>query len=82
MVDFCCVQLKLAIEIDGWTHESEKIKIKDKIKTHTFEASGYKIIRFTNEQIFGDMELILNKLKKTCADIAGELAKHLSASLP
>ena len=82
VADFCCVPLKLAIEIDGWTHDSEKIKVKDEMKTQIFEKNGYKVIRFTNEQIYGDIELILNEIKKVCAEIVSEPAKPLSVSLP
>ena len=29
VVDFCCEELKLVIELDGWTHDFEKTKAKD-----------------------------------------------------
>lgn len=59
VADFCCEEVKLVIELDGWTHDSEKTRVKDEYKQAALEAKGYKVIRFTNEQIYGDIEKIL-----------------------
>lgn len=67
VVDFCSEQLKLAIEVDGWTHDYEKTRAKDLNKQKFLEANGYKVIRLKNEQIFGDIEKVLDKIKRTCS---------------
>lgn len=68
IADFCCVSLKLIIELDGWTHEFEKTQAKDKIKEKFLKSKGYKVIRFTNEQVYGDIEVVLNEIKKICEE--------------
>lgn len=37
IADFMCIELKLIIEVDGYTHLSEKAKEKDKIRQQTLE---------------------------------------------
>ena len=63
VVDFCCEQLKLVVEVDGWTHDFEKTQAKDNDKQKFLEQQGYKIIRFKNEQLFGDIEKVLDQIK-------------------
>ena len=71
--DFCCESLKLIIELDGWTHDGEKTKIKDERKRKFLETKGYKVIRFTNEEIFGDIGVAWERLLKICEERAVEL---------
>jgi very-short-patch-repair endonuclease len=70
VADFCCVRLKLIVELDGWTHEFEKTQTKDVVKKKFLESRGYKVIWFLNEQIYGDIELVLNKIKSVCDEVA------------
>ncbi len=62
VADFCCVPLKLVIEVDGWTHDFEKTQAKDVIKQKFLESMGYKVIRFSNEQVYGDVDVLLNEI--------------------
>ncbi len=66
VVDFCSEQLKLVIELDGWTHDFEKTQFKDVRKQKMLEENGYKVVRFTNEQIYGDVGVIVDGIKKIC----------------
>jgi len=40
IVDFYCKDLKLAIEVDGITHEDEKVIMKDEIRQDELEIFG------------------------------------------
>lgn len=73
VVDFCSEQIKLAIEVDGWTHESEKTQAKDKKKEAFLVSRGYKVIRFTNEQMYGDIDPVWNEIKRACDERVEEL---------
>lgn len=66
VVDFYCHSLKLGIELDGWTHESEKIRQKDQIKQNFLEVNGYCVLRIKNEEVFGDISKLLKKIKYVC----------------
>lgn len=73
IADFYCHELKLVIELDGWTHDSEKTKKRDQIKQMVFEENKYKVVRFRNEQVYGDVAVLLNTLELICKQRAQEL---------
>jgi very-short-patch-repair endonuclease len=55
--DFCAIQEKLIIELDGSQHlEQEEY---DKERTQYLESQGYKVIRFWNNQIMNDMNGVI-----------------------
>src|SRR5438270_14082605 len=58
IVDFFCPQKALIIEIDGDTHAAEKDAARDSINLHR----GFKTIRFTNEDVGGNIDGVLTAL--------------------
>ena len=66
IVDFYCHKLKLVIEVDGVIHDKEEIKKYDEGRTAELEECGLKILRFSNEEIFNDIENVLNKIYELC----------------
>jgi very-short-patch-repair endonuclease len=44
-VDFCCVELKLIIEIDGDGHFTEEGRERDRVRDEYLASLGYKILR-------------------------------------
>lgn len=57
ITDFCCVKLRLVIEIDGMIHEHQKER--DQQRDQILQLYGYKTLRFTNEQIGNDINTVL-----------------------
>lgn len=66
IVDFVCLEKRLIIEVDGSIHNLPEQKEHDKIRTECLESKGFKIIRFSNNQvlsnIFNTIENIRNEL--------------------
>ena len=62
IVDFYCKDLLLALEIDGITHQDEKVMYKDKKRQAEFEMSGVTFIRF-------DAMLCVNKVEAVVKEI-------------
>lgn len=60
VADFYCAQAKLIIEIDGKIHEKQKEY--DQYRTYLLNTLGFKVIRFTNDEILNQMNVVLNKL--------------------
>ena len=61
IADFICIQKKLVIEIDGKIHDSQKEY--DESRTFIINQLGYKVLRFTNDQVlnqFSEIEKILS----------------------
>jgi len=65
VVDFYCPKTKLAIEIDGESHfDSIKSKIIDMDRQKSIESVGIKIIRFTNNDIYNNIDGVLQEIIK------------------
>jgi very-short-patch-repair endonuclease len=68
IVDFVCLGKRLIIEIDGGYHsEYEQIQ-KDEHRTERLEAMGFHVVRYTNEELFADIQDVLNRIKKQLYD--------------
>ena len=63
IVDFICLERKLIIEIDGWTHSTEAEISNDKRRTVYLQSQGYKVIRFQNVEIREGMDEVLVLIK-------------------
>ena len=61
--DFACLTLKLIIELDGGYHQLPSQKISDEERTKWLESRGFTIMRFTNEEVLGDIEETINKIR-------------------
>ena len=63
IVDFVCIEKKLVIEVDGGYHsEYEQIE-KDENRTQRLNDWGFAVIRFKNEDTFGDISSVLKTIK-------------------
>ncbi|MDR3118457.1 MAG: SpoIID/LytB domain-containing protein [Mediterranea sp.] len=65
IVDFVCLTKKLILEIDGKYHnDPEQIK-KDNERTSELNRLGFKVLRFTNEEIISNPEKIIRIISKS-----------------
>jgi very-short-patch-repair endonuclease len=63
--DFCCREAKLIIEIDGVTHETPEEIASDARRTAWLKAQGYRVIRFRNEELMGDLDYVLERIQRS-----------------
>ena len=63
IVDFMCLPAKLIIEVDGGYHNIGNQQMLDEKRTEWLEKKGYKVIRFTNEEVLSDTKNVIIKLK-------------------
>lgn len=70
VVDFYCPKLKLAIEIDGRTHDLPQQIKYDKIRQKDIEALGIKVKRFYSDDIFNDLDYVVDSIKNVCDDLS------------
>ena len=61
-VDFIDIDNKYIFEIDGGYHEEEKQKKKDDKRDKVLKEMGYKVIRYTNNEILCNPNEIKKKL--------------------
>ncbi len=64
--DFLCRQKKLVIELDGYSHDATILK--DAYRDHVMTVAGYAVLRFTNEDVFKNVEGVLILIKQALAD--------------
>jgi very-short-patch-repair endonuclease len=77
IVDSCCPEAKLIIELDGESHfVNAEAKENDKIRQNYLEQLGFRVLRFTNtelsENFEGVLESIANYLKVTSPNLSFE----------
>ena len=62
ILDFYCPKLKLAIELDGSQHATEKGMAYDQERTIYLEGKGIKVIRFWNNEVLTNIEGVVAKI--------------------
>lgn len=62
VADFYCHAAQLAIEVDGKHHEDKRQEEHDERRTLDLEELGIKVARFRNEEIFKNMDEVLEKI--------------------
>ena len=63
--DFVCRAVKLVVEIDGHSHDSATAY--DSRRTEHLRRLGFQVIRFTNEEVFENLEGVLISISQTLA---------------
>lgn len=66
IVDFYCPQYYLVLELDGKIHLKNEIKGNDENRTDYLNSLGIKVLRFKNEDVFKNIELVLKRIKEAC----------------
>lgn len=64
VVDFCCQEKKLIIELDGSQHNQTTNIEKDKLRQQFLQDKKYTILRFWNNDIDLNIEGVLEIIKK------------------
>ena len=63
ILDFFCHELMLGIEIDGYSHQIVEVYKKDVIKEAKIKSLGVSLLRFTDNQVFNDMDNVLRTIE-------------------
>lgn len=69
IVDFYCDEIKLIIEIDGDVHANEKQENYDKNRQCILESMGFKMTRYTNDEVFNNLEGVLEDILRRCGKL-------------
>ena len=80
IVDFVCLDSQLIIEVDGKYHNTEEQKKADELRSSILNKLGYRILRFTNEEIISTPDIVVNKIKSAIINSPrkGELREPIS----
>lgn len=89
IADFINLEKNLIIEIDGNVHLTPEQKVKDKFRTNILTQFGFKIIRFSNDEVFENPYKVATQIKEyldalpsqrtsplSCGEGSGERSKN------
>jgi len=60
IVDFYCHDCNLIIEVDGEIHQYQTEE--DELRQKFLESCGFRVIRFTNEDVLENMDYVIKKI--------------------
>jgi len=60
IVDFCCLEAKLVVELDGGQHAARRAT--DTERTAFLEAQGYRVLRFWNNDVLSNLDGVLQRI--------------------
>ena len=64
IADFICIENKLIIELDGGYHSLPQQQISDEERTERLNSLGYKVVRFTNDEVVGNIDGVIKIIKQ------------------
>jgi very-short-patch-repair endonuclease len=70
VLDFYIPKLKLAIEVDGATHATDKEQEYDRHRQEEIENLGIRFLRLTNPEVYGDMSNSLQRIKDKVRELS------------
>jgi len=63
IADFFCSELMLIIEVDGPSHDDADQQVYDAKRTAALEAAGFKVLRYTNEDVLQHIAAVRTELE-------------------
>ena len=61
VVDFCCIEVRLIVELDGGQHADEKASYDD-LRTRQLKALGFRVVRFWNSEMLQETEGVIQEI--------------------
>jgi very-short-patch-repair endonuclease len=80
VLDFYCAEAALLIEVDGSYHLRDRHPEMDRVRDETLTQYGLRVLRFSNQQIDGNLGAVLAEIQRAAfpeAEVPG-----YSPSLP
>ena len=66
VADFFCPEARLVVEVDGGQHAAQADE--DDKRTAWLESRGYRVVRYWNNEVLGNVEGVLGDLRRRLAD--------------
>ena len=75
IADFYCHEVRLVIEIDGGIHLRSENKEYDISRDIILKEFKIEILRFTNDEVINEPDLVIEKIKRTIEILKQKLAQ-------
>ncbi len=64
IADFFCLEARLVVELDGGGHDEDEQRRADARRTAYLGRCGYRVVRFWNNEVIGNVEGVLAKIEE------------------
>ncbi len=64
ILDFYCPGVRLAIEVDGGGHASNKQAIYDACRTEVLQRCGIRVLRFWNHEVLQHIDSVMDEIHR------------------
>ncbi len=65
IADLVCLEKGLIIEVDGGYHYQDEQIEYDAYRTECLEGQGFRVIRFSNEEVLMNIKQVITEIKQT-----------------
>ena len=62
IADFACFDARMVVEVDGATHSTDDEIARDAARSAALAELGYDVLRFTNDDVFRNLEGVLETI--------------------
>jgi very-short-patch-repair endonuclease len=69
VADFACFEVRMVIEVDGATHGTDEEIARDAARSTALAAQGYDVLRFTNDDVFHNLNGVLETIHMRLATL-------------
>jgi very-short-patch-repair endonuclease len=76
VLDFCCPDRRLAVEVDGAVHDTWRER--DAEREDLLRAAGYRVLRFPNEVVSGDLASVLEAIRSAVESLPPRPAQPIA----
>jgi very-short-patch-repair endonuclease len=77
--DFCCLELKLILEIDGAEHFTTEGQQHDRDRDEFLQQEGYRVVRISGYDVQRDGKRVLDRIAK---EVQQRMGEHPSPPTP
>jgi very-short-patch-repair endonuclease len=65
IADFVCFSARLVTELDGESHDFESRQTRDRTRDAWFEAQGFTVLRYTNNDVLTNLTGVVAHIRET-----------------
>ena len=66
ILDFYCAAARLAIEVDGWGHDSADARTRDAARSAFLRSQGIATLRVPASVVLGELDLAVARIVEVC----------------
>jgi very-short-patch-repair endonuclease len=82
IADFSCARARIIVEADGEPHETAEQRQHDTTRDTWFRSEGFTVLRFSNEQVLGGLELVIRDIRSALAGLPSPVTASPRHPLP